>query len=58
MTETRGFLALRLDDQRLLATARLARRLADHIDEFRFVGHDGLLAKGLSPQKPNLRLAA
>src|ERR1700721_1343089 len=45
MAETRGFLALRLDDQRLRATARLARLLADHNEEFWFVDHGRLPAK-------------
>src|SRR6202165_6308996 len=45
VTEARGFLDLRLDDARRDAAPGLPRRLADHIDEFRLIGHGSLLAK-------------
>src|ERR1700722_3164383 len=48
VTEARFFLDHRCFDASGVASPRLARRLADHIDEFRLVGHGPLLAKRLA----------
>src|ERR1700723_3738205 len=48
VTETRGFLDFRLDNACRLTAPRLARRVADHIDEFRLLGH-GPLLRNASP---------
>src|ERR1700728_4517551 len=48
VTETRSLLDHGRFDASGVAPPRLARRLADHIDEFRLVGHDPLLAKRLA----------
>src|ERR1700723_3119834 len=49
VTEARSFLDHScFDDAGRVATPRLARRLADHIDEFRLVGHGPLLAPRLA----------
>ena len=49
MAEARGLLGRcrEIDDARHEAAARLARQLADHIDEFRLVRHGRSLAKAL-----------
>src|SRR5258708_34211000 len=48
VTEARPFLDLGIDDAPDDPATALARRLADHIDEFRLVGHGSLLAKRLA----------
>src|SRR3979490_1677289 len=48
VTETRSFLDLGLDDAPNDPAPALPRRLADHIDEFRLIGHGSLLAKRLA----------
>src|ERR1700682_5375018 len=48
VTETRRFLDLGLDDAPDDPAPGLACRLADHIDEFRLIGHSSLLAKRLA----------
>src|SRR5260370_38770965 len=48
VTEARPFLDLGIDDAPDDPATALARRLADHIDEFRLFGPGSLLAKGLA----------
>jgi hypothetical protein len=49
VTKTRPFLGLGFDDARHIPAPVLARRLADHIDEFRLVGHGSLSSRNTSP---------
>jgi hypothetical protein len=48
VAEARRFLDFGFDDAPHDPATALARRLADHIDEFRLVGHFSLLAKRLA----------
>src|SRR6266581_8138901 len=52
VTEARSFLNLRLDDVPDHPPPYLAGRLADHIDEFRLIGHGSFLAKCLALRRP------
>src|SRR5206468_9693675 len=58
VTETRGILGRcwEIDDARNDAAARLARQLADHIDEFRLVRH-GRVPRESASQGASVRLA-
>src|SRR6266404_3992180 len=54
VAETRSLLDLGLHRARHGPAPGLARRRADHIDEFRLIGHGSLLAKHLASARPKL----